>query len=63
MIKVNLTENRTAKERIYWEGMWLWAAMGKSKDRRQESIAYRSKKKKKKSLRAFFSSLRNRLAM
>lgn len=44
MIKVNLTKNRTARERRHWEGTWSWAATGKLKERRHESTAYRSKK-------------------
>ena len=37
--EVNLPKNRTAREKLYWEGMRWWAAMGKSKDLRQESTA------------------------
>lgn len=43
--EVNFTKPRTTRERIYWEGMQRWAAMGKSKDCRQASIAYKTKTK------------------
>lgn len=41
--EVNLTKTRTTRERIYWEGMQWWAAMGKLEDCRQASIAYKTK--------------------